>query len=66
MIEPNLATMLTFITTDARVSPEALYDLSAEVLKPAFESLTVDACTSTNDTVLLLANGKAGHPHTTI
>jgi glutamate N-acetyltransferase/amino-acid N-acetyltransferase len=60
MIEPNLATMLTFITTDAHVSPDALFDLAAETLKPAFESLTVDACTSTNDTVLLFANGAAG------
>lgn len=60
MIEPNLATMLTFVTTDARVSPDALYDLAAEVLKSAFESLTVDACTSTNDTVLLFASGAAG------
>ncbi len=60
MIEPNLATMLTFITTDAHVSPDALYDLAVEVLKPAFESLTVDACTSTNDTVLLFASGAVG------
>jgi glutamate N-acetyltransferase/amino-acid N-acetyltransferase len=61
MIEPNLATMLAFVTTDARVSPDALYDLAVEILKPAFESLTVDACTSTNDTVLLFASGAAGN-----
>ena len=60
MIEPNLATMLSFLTTDATVSPEALYDLSAQILKPAFESLTVDGCSSTNDTVLLFASGAAG------
>jgi glutamate N-acetyltransferase/amino-acid N-acetyltransferase len=60
MIEPNLATMLSFLTTDATVSPEALYDLSEQILKPAFESLTVDGCSSTNDTVLLFASGAAG------
>ena len=60
MIEPNLATMLTFVTTDARVSPDVLHDLAVEVLKPAFEALTVDACTSTNDTVLLFASGAVG------
>lgn len=60
MIEPNLATMLAFLTTDANVSPDALYDLSAQILKPAFESLTVDGCSSTNDTVLLFASGAVG------
>lgn len=60
MIEPNLATMLAFLTTDAHVSPDALYDLSAQILKPAFESLTVDGCSSTNDSVLLFASGASG------
>ncbi|HZP90887.1 MAG TPA: bifunctional glutamate N-acetyltransferase/amino-acid acetyltransferase ArgJ [Actinomycetota bacterium] len=62
MIAPDLrlATMLAFVTTDAPVPPVAVARLAAEVLEPAFESLTVDGCTSTNDTVLLLASGAAG------
>ena len=60
MISPNLATMLTYITTDAAVAPSDLRRLAAEQLGPRFESLTVDACTSTNDTVLLMASGASG------
>jgi glutamate N-acetyltransferase / amino-acid N-acetyltransferase len=60
MIAPNLATMLVFVTTDAPVPPAAVHELATSVLEPAFESLTVDACTSTNDSVLLFASGAAG------
>lgn len=60
MIAPNLATMLVFVTTDAPVHPVALHELATSVLEEPFEALTVDACTSTNDTVLLLASGAAG------
>ncbi len=60
MISPNLATMLVFVTTDAPVPPAALHELATSALEEPFESLTVDACTSTNDTVLLLASGAAG------
>jgi glutamate N-acetyltransferase/amino-acid N-acetyltransferase len=60
MISPNLATMLVFVTTDAAVHREDLYRLAAAELGPRFDSLTVDACTSTNDTVLLFASGAAG------
>lgn len=60
MISPNLATMLVFVTTDAAVPPVALHELARSSLEEPFESLTVDACTSTNDTVLLLASGAAG------
>ena len=60
MIAPNLATMLVFVTTDAPVSRGDLRRLADEQLKPRFDSLTVDACTSTNDTVLLFASGAAG------
>lgn len=62
MIAPDLrlATMLVFVTTDAPVEPTDARRLAAEVLEPRFESLTVDGCTSTNDTVLLLASGAAG------
>jgi glutamate N-acetyltransferase/amino-acid N-acetyltransferase len=60
MIRPDLATMLTFVTTDAPVASAHLRKLTSAVLEPTFESLTVDACSSTNDTVLLLASGAAG------
>lgn len=60
MISPNLATMLVFVTTDAPVPPAALHELVTTTLEEPFEALTVDACTSTNDTVLLLASGAAG------
>jgi glutamate N-acetyltransferase/amino-acid N-acetyltransferase len=60
MIRPDLATMLTFVTTDAPIASAHLRTLTTSVLEPAFESLTVDACSSTNDTVLLLSSGAAG------
>ncbi len=59
MIAPNLATMLVFVTTDAAVRPDHLQRLADEQLKARFNLLTVDACTSTNDTVLLFASGAA-------
>ncbi len=59
MIAPNLATMLVFVTTDAPVHRDHLQRLADEQLKPRFNALTVDACTSTNDTVLLFASGAA-------
>jgi glutamate N-acetyltransferase/amino-acid N-acetyltransferase len=62
MIAPDLqlATMLVFVTTDAPVPPSEIRRLATETLEPRFESLTVDACTSTNDSVLLFASGAAG------
>lgn len=62
MIAPDLrlATMLAFLTTDAPVGTAELRRLATEVLEPRFEALTVDGCSSTNDTVLLLASGTAG------
>jgi glutamate N-acetyltransferase/amino-acid N-acetyltransferase len=62
MIAPDLhlATMLAFVTTDAPVPPAELGNLAVEVLEPTFESLTVDRCTSTNDTLLVFASGAAG------
>ena len=61
MIAPNLATMLAFVTTDAAVTRRAISTrLAGERLAPRFNALTVDGCTSTNDTVLLLASGAAG------
>lgn len=62
MIEPNMATMLSVCMTDAAVSQEALQTALREAVDQSFNRITVDGDQSTNDTVLLLANGTAGHP----
>ena len=59
MIEPNMATMLCFLYTDATISAERLHDCLAEAVKDSFNMLTVDGDTSTNDTVLITATGRA-------
>ncbi|MCK5825459.1 MAG: bifunctional glutamate N-acetyltransferase/amino-acid acetyltransferase ArgJ, partial [Desulfuromusa sp.] len=59
MIHPNMATMLGFVLTDAQVSPELLKSALRQAVKKSFNSITVDGDTSTNDMVLLLANGAA-------
>lgn len=58
MIEPNMATMLGFLATDAAVSPALLSKALRDVVSRTFNAITVDGDTSTNDTVTLLANGK--------
>jgi glutamate N-acetyltransferase / amino-acid N-acetyltransferase len=60
MLEPNMATMLAVVTTDAELTAAEASDLLRRAVVPAFNSLTVDGAQSTNDTVLLLANGRAG------
>ena len=62
MIAPKLATMLAFITTDALISPEMLRLALNMAVNGSFNALTVDGHTSTNDTVVILANGLAGNP----
>ena len=62
MLAPAMATMLAVLTTDAAVEAEALQLLLQDAVAGTFNSLVVDACTSTNDTVLVLANGRAGNP----
>lgn len=62
MIQPNMATMLAFLTTDADISPELLGKALREAVGPSFNSITVDGCSSTNDTVSVTANGQAGNP----
>jgi glutamate N-acetyltransferase/amino-acid N-acetyltransferase len=62
MIQPNMATMLAFLTTDADISPELLDKALREAVGPSFNSITVDGCSSTNDTVSVTANGQAGNP----
>ena len=59
MIEPNLATMLVFLTTDACISKEALYEALHTAVNKSFNRITVDGCESTNDSVLIMANGLA-------
>ncbi len=65
MIDPNMATMLSFITTDAAVSPEMLQKALSEDIKDSYNQLSVDGDTSTNDTVAILANGMAGNQEIT-
>ena len=60
MVEPNLATMLGFLTTDAAVEPAALDAALREAARDTFNAITVDGEPSTNDAVFLLANGASG------
>ncbi len=60
MINPAMATMLCFITTDADVSKSEMQEILNEVTKTTFNAASVDGDTSTNDTVLLLSNAKSG------
>ncbi|WP_413231376.1 bifunctional ornithine acetyltransferase/N-acetylglutamate synthase [Mesobacillus sp. S13] len=61
MIHPNMATMLGFLTTDAKISSEHLTAALKEVTNTTFNQITVDGDTSTNDMVLVMANGTAGN-----
>ncbi len=62
MIRPNMATMLSFLVTDAHIKGPLLQKMLKEAAEVSYNRITIDGETSTNDTVLLLANGKAGHP----
>jgi len=62
MIYPNLATMLSFLVTDANIKASLLQQMLEKASEVSYNRITIDGETSTNDTVLLLANGKAGHP----
>ena len=59
MIHPNMCTMLSFITTDAKISKKALQNALSTDIEDTYNMISVDGDTSTNDTVLLLANGMA-------
>jgi len=61
MIEPNMATMLGFVTTDAAISSKMLKMALKKATDKSFNSITVDGCMSTNDMVTLQANGLAGN-----
>ena len=62
MLAPNMATMLAVLTTDAAVDPSELTDVLRAAVGESFNAMSVDGCTSTNDTVILLASGAAGRP----
>lgn len=62
MIHPNMCTMLGFVTTDAAITKEMLQKALSEDIKDTYNMVSVDGDTSTNDTVLLLANGMAENP----
>ena len=62
MIEPNMATMLGFIATDAAVDGGTLCDLARWVANGSFNAITVDGDTSTNDSLVIAATGRAGNP----
>jgi glutamate N-acetyltransferase / amino-acid N-acetyltransferase len=62
MLAPNMATMLAVLTTDADVEPAALQASLSAAVAGSFNRIVVDGCTSTNDTVIALANGAAGPP----
>lgn len=61
MIHPDMATLLVFIFTDAAATPQVLKTLLRQALPISFNRITVDGDTSTNDTILLLAGGRAGN-----
>ena len=65
MIHPNMATMLVFITTDCKISPEMLQKALSSDIKNTFNMVSVDGDTSTNDMVSVLANGQAGNKEIT-
>ena len=62
MIEPNMATMLGFIATDAVVGDDVLADMVKTAAAISFNAITIDGDTSTNDSLILIATGKAGNP----
>ena len=65
MIHPNMCTILGFVTTDISISKELLLEALKEDVKDTYNMISVDGDTSTNDTVLLLANGMAGNEEIT-
>ncbi len=62
MLAPDMATMLAVLTTDASAPPDALQAVLREAVSETFNAMTVDGCTSTNDTVVLMASGTGSAP----
>lgn len=65
MIHPNMCTMLAYVTTDVNISKEMLTEMVKDNVKDTFNMISVDGDTSTNDTMLVMANGMAGNPEIT-
>ena len=61
MIEPNMATLLTYVMTDAFIDSKALNTVFHQAINSTFNSISVDGCMSTNDMAIILANGLAGN-----
>lgn len=61
MLAPDMATMLAVLTTDADCAPDVLHESLRAAAALSFNEMTVDGCTSTNDTVLVLASGRSGY-----
>lgn len=61
MIEPNMATLLTYVMTDALIDSKALNTVFHQAINATFNSISVDGCMSTNDMAIILANGLAGN-----
>ena len=61
MIHPNMCTMLGYVTTDANISQELLQEALKDIVKDTFNMISVDGDTSTNDTLLVFANGASGN-----
>jgi len=62
MIMPNMATLLSFVVTDVAIEPGLLKGLLCEALETSYNHITIDGETSTNDMVIVMANGHAGNP----
>ena len=62
MIRPNMATMLGFLATDAAIDPTLMHSLAHELAEASFNRITIDGDTSTNDSFVVIATGKAGNP----
>ena len=62
MLAPDMATMLAVITTDVEADRDTLQGALQQAVDESFNALSVDGCTSTNDTVIVLASGRAGRP----
>ena len=65
MIRPNMATMFCFITTDVDIEQKLLQEALSEITEVSFNMISVDGDMSTNDTVIVMANGEAGNPKIT-
>jgi glutamate N-acetyltransferase/amino-acid N-acetyltransferase len=65
MIRPNMATMLGFVATDAAVAPALMQPLAQRAADASFNRITIDGDTSTNDSFVLIATGRAGNPEIT-